>query len=282
MKIAILAAGFGNRMEPLSSYITKPLLRIGEKTAIDYVIDLSHNLGLEPIIVTGYSANTIEKHLQSKSDYVEFVRNPKESTNLFDSLLAAEPYLGQDFVWAAASVFFASLEDLRRLIESHNGHLMSMISQKQTKYKPKLKFSSTNLTKFIVGEAPYEFSSPTFFVSNKKIFSYLENYNEFEAIQRAINSGEKFNVIPSNIWSKAIHLPEDYFTIQKQILGKNYISSNSDINSSKVDENVFIYNSSLRNCELSNCIVIDASTSDSTIENCILFGPNGNKLSFSN
>ena len=210
------------------------------------------------------------------------IRNPQETPNLFDSLALAESYIDEDFVWTAASIFFTSLSDLRQLINSHRGSFMSAIAQNQTRYKPKLKFSASGaLEAFVVGDAQHQYSSPTFFVANKKIFSYVRKYDETEVVQKAIDFGEKFNTIFSNNWSRAIQLPEDYLAVQKQLLGK-YVSQNSRLRSCKVGENVFAYNSTLTNCELSNCILIDVNTDSTLIENCIMFSENGNKLNLSN
>lgn len=281
MECVLLAAGFGSRMEPLSSYIPKPLLPIGSKTALGYSLDLAKDLSLELIVVTGHKGKKIESYLELEYPQVEIIKNPKRTTNLFDSLALAEPFVSDNFVWASP-VFFESTGSLKEVINSHEDSFMSLIAQTQTAYKLKLNFSNNSLSEFVVGEVDYKYSSPTFFVSNKKIFQYIKKFSEKEIIQKAIDSGEKFNVKYIDSWSRAIHYPEDYFNIHKSILGKKYISGDSKLQSCAVGENVFAYNCNLEDCKLSNCILIDMKAKNLAVEDCILFGENNDKLSFSN
>ncbi|MBU3959119.1 MAG: nucleotidyltransferase family protein, partial [Candidatus Omnitrophica bacterium] len=52
MKALILAAGYATRLYPLTKKYPKPLLKIGQKPIIDYIIDKLKNLGeLDEIIV---------------------------------------------------------------------------------------------------------------------------------------------------------------------------------------------------------------------------------------
>src|SRR3989304_9455125 len=60
----ILAAGRGNRMEPLSSKLPKPLLPIGNKPLIVYHIEYLKELEIdEVIIVAGYLKEKIVEYL---------------------------------------------------------------------------------------------------------------------------------------------------------------------------------------------------------------------------
>ena len=45
MKCLILAAGYATRLYPLTENFPKPLLKVGEKTILDWLIDDIHNSG---------------------------------------------------------------------------------------------------------------------------------------------------------------------------------------------------------------------------------------------
>lgn len=64
----ILGAGFGSRMRPLTDKTPKPLIRLGGKPLIDYVIEGLASVGVEHIVVNvHYLADEMEAHLKNHS-----------------------------------------------------------------------------------------------------------------------------------------------------------------------------------------------------------------------
>ncbi len=60
----VLAAGFGERMRPLTDKIPKPLITVGGKALIDYGLDRLAEAGVEKAVVNvHYLADQIERHL---------------------------------------------------------------------------------------------------------------------------------------------------------------------------------------------------------------------------
>ena len=93
MKAVILAAGYGNRMRPLTDQVHKTLLQVGGKTIIDRIVEGLHRVGiLDIVVVTGYLKEDLEKHLlRSHPDSCfEFVHNPRyrETNNIYSLSLA--------------------------------------------------------------------------------------------------------------------------------------------------------------------------------------------------
>lgn len=66
MKVVILAAGEGRRMLPLTLKVPKPLLRIGNKTVLDYIFDSLPEEIDSVIVVVGYLKKKIQQHLGSR------------------------------------------------------------------------------------------------------------------------------------------------------------------------------------------------------------------------
>jgi len=55
MKAIILAAGYGNRMRPLTDQIHKTLLKIGQKSIIERIIDSLNDNGINDVtVMVGY------------------------------------------------------------------------------------------------------------------------------------------------------------------------------------------------------------------------------------
>jgi MurNAc alpha-1-phosphate uridylyltransferase len=64
----VLAAGFGERMRPLTNTIPKPLVQVAGKALLDHVLDRLADAGVETAVVNvHYLADAIEKHLAQRS-----------------------------------------------------------------------------------------------------------------------------------------------------------------------------------------------------------------------
>jgi MurNAc alpha-1-phosphate uridylyltransferase len=63
----VLAAGLGTRMRPFNGQVPKPLVQVGGKALIDYVLDRLADMGVERAVVNVHHlADQIERHLQSR------------------------------------------------------------------------------------------------------------------------------------------------------------------------------------------------------------------------
>ena len=72
-KAMVLAAGFGERMRPLTNTMPKPLVPLMGRTLIDHVLDRLNDAGVESVVVNvHYLPEQIEAHLIARAD-----RGPK-------------------------------------------------------------------------------------------------------------------------------------------------------------------------------------------------------------
>src|SRR5256885_13988979 len=63
----VLAAGLGTRMRPFNGQLPKPLVRVGGKALIDYVLDRLAAQGIERAVVNVHHlADQIERHLAQR------------------------------------------------------------------------------------------------------------------------------------------------------------------------------------------------------------------------
>lgn len=93
MKAVILAAGYGNRMRPLTDNVHKTLIEVGGKTIIDRMIEGLSARGVRDIVVvTGYLKEDVEEHLRTRYTDLRFrfVHNPRyrETNNIYSLSLA--------------------------------------------------------------------------------------------------------------------------------------------------------------------------------------------------
>ncbi|MGE3147448.1 MAG: nucleotidyltransferase family protein [Pseudorhodoplanes sp.] len=95
-KAMVLAAGLGERMRPITERIPKPLVQVGGKALIDYVLDRLADTGVETAVVNvHYLADQIEKHLASrKSPHIVISDERAQLLDTGGGVVKALPVLG--------------------------------------------------------------------------------------------------------------------------------------------------------------------------------------------
>jgi len=93
MKAIILAAGYGNRMRPLTDNEHKTLLKINNFTILDNIIDsLINNSVNDIVIVTGYRNKELQKYLSKNYSKITFQyihnKDYKTTNNIYSLSLA--------------------------------------------------------------------------------------------------------------------------------------------------------------------------------------------------
>lgn len=110
MKAVILAAGRGVRIRPLSDELPKPLIKIGDKTLIEYYLLKLAKEGIrEAVIVIGHLGNKIKEHLGNfycgiSIKYV--VNNDYLSTGTMYSFYKSKDMIGDDIVLLEADLLY--------------------------------------------------------------------------------------------------------------------------------------------------------------------------------
>ena len=63
----IFAAGFGTRLKPITDKLPKPLIKVYNKTLLQYAIDALLSLGIENIVINAhYKSDQIIKYVNLK------------------------------------------------------------------------------------------------------------------------------------------------------------------------------------------------------------------------
>ena len=103
MKAVILAAGKGERLEPLTDYLPKALLPIGNKPIIEHQIEILRRLGVDEIaVVVGYLKEKIKERFGDNVKYFE----DKLIKGTATALLAAKNFIDDNFILLYGDVFF--------------------------------------------------------------------------------------------------------------------------------------------------------------------------------
>lgn len=125
MKALILAAGYGNRMRPLTDTTHKTLLRVGGRTLIGRIVDGLREHGITDIVVvTGHLAEDLEDALRAAYPDLRFtfVRNTRyrETNNIYSLALAFESIALDDDILLIESDLVYEPAVLRRVLESRH------------------------------------------------------------------------------------------------------------------------------------------------------------------
>jgi N-acetyl-alpha-D-muramate 1-phosphate uridylyltransferase len=93
----VLAAGLGTRMRPFNGTIPKPLVKVGNKALIDYVLDRLALAGVERAIVNvHHMADQIERHLAGRQQpRIVFSDERSELLGTAGGIVKALPQLGE-------------------------------------------------------------------------------------------------------------------------------------------------------------------------------------------
>jgi len=120
LKVVILAAGLGTRLRPYTLFLPKPMLPLGERPVLEYVLDWLKRYGFNEIyICVGYMRRTIEEYFKDGSEFgvkITYVRTSRPMGTA-GQLKSAEPYLPDTFLCVYGDTIFDF--DLQKFVEKH-------------------------------------------------------------------------------------------------------------------------------------------------------------------
>ena len=131
----ILAAGFGNRMKPLTNNNHKTLLDVGGETILGRIINSLEQENITEIyIVTGYKETQIKEFINLNFSHlnISYIHNPRyrETNNIYSLALALENInIKKDLVLIESDLIYKK-EVLNKLLKSNfsNAALVSKYS----------------------------------------------------------------------------------------------------------------------------------------------------------
>jgi NDP-sugar pyrophosphorylase family protein len=124
VKAVVMCGGLGTRLRPLTYAIPKPLLPVGEKPILEFLVDSLREHGTREIILSvGYRAELIETYFGDGSNFgvkISYVRE-QEPLGTAGSLRLVAERLSDDFVLLNGDLL--TRLDFRAMVEAHRaGH----------------------------------------------------------------------------------------------------------------------------------------------------------------
>lgn len=128
MRAILLAAGVGKRLKPLTDVTPKSLIRVGDRTVLERMLDSLIGAGIKDIyIVVGHLKEKIKKSIGScrKGVAIHYILNRNYKGGSVLSVWAARKYFNDDVLLMDSDVVFEN-KILRKLLESKNSNCFLM------------------------------------------------------------------------------------------------------------------------------------------------------------
>jgi glucose-1-phosphate thymidylyltransferase len=118
VKVVMPVAGKGTRLRPHTHLTPKPLLKVGDKPVLSYILDDLRELGVnEAVLITGHLKEKVEAYM--KSEYPDFhavYTEQVEQRGTADAIALAEPYVQEEMLIIFVDTLFdADLSLVKRL-----------------------------------------------------------------------------------------------------------------------------------------------------------------------
>jgi len=263
MKALILAAGKGERLQPLTDYKPKAMLPVCNKPLIDYQIEMLRKHGIDEIaVVIGHLEKALKEHLN-----VKFYRDTSISGTA-SAVYAAKDFIDDEFILLYGDVFFdGSINELTKTPNS-----MAVVQVEDVSRYGEVIFRDGKLVNIkeksgsgsgFVNAGIYHFD-PT-------ILDFIEkteesNRGEFELTDSImmLNRSEKVRVVPVNGYWNDIGYPWDYIDANMYMLNKIGFSAgeNTEIWSNATIRKPVVIGS---DCKIKNCVIEKSIVGDGCV-----------------
>ena len=240
VKCVVLAAGFGSRMQPFSSFRPKFMLPVAGKPIIQYGVEtIRDQLGVtEFIFVVGYLRNTVIDYFNSGKDLGVNIKYVVQHTHQKRGLAAAiklvEDHISSDFIVYLADNLYEA--DFRPLIDSHFSEgsdvtLLTELHDNPSRFGVVVSDENGNVSQVI--EKPenppsnqvitgfYIFTPAIFNAIDKVASSKTGEYDITSAIQHIIEQKGKVKSMTLDGWRQDMGFPKDLLTVNNTFLDKN-------------------------------------------------------------
>ena len=121
MKAAVLAAGEGVRLQPITATRPKHLIKVAGKPILEHCLNALKRTGIsEVVIVVHYRGNAIRQYFGDGKDLGMKIEYAEQQAVLGtgNAVAVVEPYMSDDFLLVNGDVLFAA-EALKKIVDLH-------------------------------------------------------------------------------------------------------------------------------------------------------------------
>ena len=263
MKALILAAGKGERLQPLTDYKPKAMLPVCNKPLIDYQIEMLRKHGIDEVaVVIGHLEKALKEHLN-----VKFYRDASISGTA-SAVYAAKDFIDDEFILLYGDVFFDG--SINELIKTPNSMAVVQVGD-VSRYGEVIFRDGKLVTIKEKSGSGSGFVNAGIYHFDPTILDFIEkteesNRGEFELTDSImmLNRSEKVRVVPVNGYWNDIGYPWDYIDANMYMLNKIGFSAgeNTEIWSNATIRKPVVIGS---DCKIKNCVIEKSVVGDGCV-----------------
>jgi glucose-1-phosphate thymidylyltransferase len=129
VKVVMPVAGKGTRLRPHTHLVPKPLLKVGDKPVLSYILDDLRTLGVnEAVLITGHLKEKVQEFMSTEyPDFQAVYTEQVEQRGTADAIALAEPFVREEMLIIFVDTLFdADLELVKRLPDDVAGVIWAM------------------------------------------------------------------------------------------------------------------------------------------------------------
>lgn len=230
MKCFVLCGGEGTRLRPYTYMLPKPMLPVGKKPILEYVVRNLLKNGLKDLVFTvGYKYEPIKEYFGDGRKFgvkIEYLIEEKPR-NTAGSILPYKDRIHGDFVVVMGDQL--TNINLRKMIESHkkSGAIatVAFVEQKKILEYGVGKIENGVVVEFVEKPIFTNYINAANYVFSKKALAYIHENDDFakDVLPRMLKSGEKINAFLSTDFWMDIGRVQDYERANELFSAINFI-----------------------------------------------------------
>jgi bifunctional UDP-N-acetylglucosamine pyrophosphorylase/glucosamine-1-phosphate N-acetyltransferase len=184
MKAAIMAAGEGVRLQPITATRPKPLIKVAGKPIIEHCLNALKRAGIsEAVIIVHFMGDAIRQHFGDGKDFGFKIEYAEQQAVLGtgNAVSVVEPYMSEDFLLVNGDVLFAA-GALKAVVDLHQSEkpatTMAVVPVEKPENYGIVELENGRCVKRIVekpvrGEAPTNLANAGIYVFSTEIFAKI-------------------------------------------------------------------------------------------------------------
>lgn len=210
--VVIMSGGKGSRLKPFTEMFPKPLVPVGNKTAIDHIIDNFLKSNFDNFIFSiNYKSKLLKAYLQEKREKkikINYIQEKKPLGTAGSLKLLSRKYLKEDFfVINCDTILNLDYQSVLEYHKSNKNYITLVVSMKEIEVPYGVCLLKKDNTLDTIYEKPKKryLVNTGLYVINSKILKFIPNNKKFdfdEFIKIVKSKGFKIGLFPieDNLW----------------------------------------------------------------------------------
>ena len=210
--VVIMSGGKGSRLKPFTEMFPKPLVPVGNKTAIDHIIDNFLKSNFDNFIFSiNYKSKLLKAYLQEKKEKkikINYIQEKKPLGTAGSLRLLSKKFLKEDFfVINCDTILNLDYQSVLEYHKSNKNYITLVVSMKEIEVPYGVCLPKKDNTLNTIYEKPKKryLVNTGLYVVNSKVIKFIPNNRKFdfdEFIKKVKSKGFKIGLFPieDNLW----------------------------------------------------------------------------------